>query len=174
MLMDISPPSSYHCDYTLDKIPMSTKYFESFFVNDCINICDERETVYTILSIKSNIIVDNTELCENTTKIKHSDYINECYLLKVYLKISFQIKYVGGCQNNRVFVDNTDFFKIVYIVIPKCINCNNVKDLFRRNKLHVHVYVEDLKTTTFNNHIIKFSLLGLANVSFITSNNLLE
>lgn len=166
--MNVASPNTYHCCSTLDELPSNTKYFKNFFVEDSIKVCDAREEVKTILSIKSNIIVNKVTLCENNIEFKADDKVKSGSLLKLDLKISFQIKYVGGKDKRSVFVENDNFYKIIYIPVPTIINGHLVKDLYRRNKINAQVFVEDLQTNNYDNKIIKFSLLALTNILFIT------
>lgn len=167
-------PMAYHCTDTIDELPQTTTCFENFFINDSITICENRENVSTILSIKSNVSIIKMELCQNTVEIKDSYDLTKAYVLRLEIKVSFQIKYVGGPCGKNVFVENTHIYKIIYIPVPEYISFENIKDLYRKNKINAQVYVEDLQTITFDNKVISFSLLGLANISFLTLNNLIE
>lgn len=172
--MTLSSSNTYHCYSTPDEVPLKTKYFENFIIDSFIHLSDEKENIRTILSIKSNIIVSKLTLCENTTEIKELNCLKDVFILKLELKVLFQIKYVGGNDNKSVFVENSNFYKTIYILVPEYIGSENIKDLYRKNKIHAQVYCEDLQTSTHNNKCIKFSLLALANVSFINSNILIE
>lgn len=169
--MNCSVVTNYQCSGYTDETPSETKYFKNFIVEDFINICKEKQDIITIISIKSNLTVDNIELCENELEIKNNHKVDTSSLLIVYLKMSFQIKYVGGSDSKSVYVENTNFYKIVYLPLPKIINNRDIQDYFRKNRITTQVYVEDLQTSTVTDSLVKFSLLGFLNILFIQPNN---
>lgn len=168
--MSTTTNPTFRCLGYKDEFPPQTKYYKNFIVEDYIDLSKEHKNVKNILSIKSNVTVDKIEVCRNTLCYKEHATIYTSALLMLKLKMSFQIKYVGGCDNKSVFAQTKNFYKIMYMPVPHTISDLDIEEYYRKNRINAQVYVEDLQTTSIADNIVKFSLVGFLNILFIKSN----
>lgn len=168
--MNNTTSNSFLCDNYVEDFPQNAKYFTEFIVDDFIDISKFNDDVKSVLSIKSNVSIQETHLCKDIIDIKYDDHIIQGMLLRTTLKLSFQIKYIGGTDGRSVYVKTTKFLKTMYISIPTTIGDCSILNLYRKNKISSHAYVEDIQTSGISNQKIHFSLAGLININFILPN----
>lgn len=170
--MSIGGGSSYLCDGYIDKSPCKSTYFKDFIADGKITIDDCKEVVNTILSVKTGIEVQNTTILQKEVEIKSCGQIYLCRVVMVELKISFQVKYIGGLDGKSVFIEQIKFFKNIYITIPLEVDSNRIDDLFRKSKYVTRAYIEDAKTDIVDCKFIKYCIVGLVDIDFIVKNKL--
>lgn len=169
--MESNSSNSFLCSGYFEEFPCNTNFFKDFIIDDCICLDPIKDNAKSILSIKSNVTIENTSLCKNLIDFKCYPHIKKAHLLRVLIKMTFQIKYIGGCDGKSVFVKTSSFIKNIYLSIPININDISVKDLYRKNKITPNVFVEDLKTNALSKDSVKFSLVGFVDACFHLPNN---
>lgn len=165
--MEIGGGGSYICDGYKEILPYKADYFKDFIADGVIEIDKCKDNIKAVLSVKSNMDIEKVELCDTSIDLIVGNALYNCRVVRAEVKISFQVKYIGGKDGKSVFVESSKFFKNIYIPVSNTINNYKLTDIFRKNKYVATSYVEDIQTLPIQCRKMKFCIIGLISLNFI-------
>lgn len=128
------------------------KYFKeiNFYHNISAKV---REEIDSILYIRADIFIGEMSLIKTDKMVSNEGVVSTGYKLRVELLINEFFKYSIKLNNSSVGIIRNNIIKIVYITIPEEKNGISIEELYRRKKLSVKGYLEDMYCDRFQSEV---------------------
>lgn len=128
----------------INHIPKIGAFFKEFDFQTLSKINNSNDFIQKILSISSNINIKDTNIVKTPIMLSSDGVYFSGFKLKVDLVFDIKVKYLNFSADENLSFLNESILKTIYIVLPLEYKNENTIDLFRRRKISITPYLEDI------------------------------
>jgi hypothetical protein len=125
-------------------LPTNIEYFKEELFNNIINIPKDRKPIYKITSASVDCKVNSMKLLNTNVQTSNEGQKLSGKKLLVELNLSYRIKYISDSKEKYLYMLKSNVPKVMYIVLPKTINDIPIEEFFRKKKIVLEPYIEDI------------------------------
>lgn len=141
------------------------KYFKEFLI--CHDISDKaREEIESILYIRADLFIGEMKLIRTEKMISNEGIILTGYKLRVEIMINEFFKYNTKNNNSSIGIIRNNLTKMIYITLPDIYEGKKIDELYRKKKISIKAYLEDMYCDRFKNSVdANLTILVNCNIS---------
>ena len=149
------------------ELPLNPLYFTEIAVPEIVTIPDEKPDIEMILSCMVEAEVISTRLITTPCMKSYEGQLLSGRKLIIELKLKQKITYVADePDQSEHSADFENVVTSVFIVLPQRIDNTSIETLFKKNKIIVTPYIEDIYCEMMDERTIFKNITLLLDLSF--------
>ncbi|MGL4912108.1 MAG: hypothetical protein ACRC3Y_06680 [Romboutsia sp.] len=146
-------------------LPVNIKYFKEELFDNIFSKKGKSQPIDEIVSATVDSKIHSVKLLNTPVRTSNEGKKLTGKKLLVELTLSYNIKYTTNSLEKYLYILKNDVTKIIYIVVPKEIDDNDIDDFLRKKKIQIQSYINDLYVEKRNEDNVYVRTLMLLNAN---------